>query len=304
MDMPWPALRSLLELSRLGTIAAVAEARGYTPGAVSQQIDALARAAGQPLLERVGRGVRLTEAGAVLAAHAERILQSEEEARRALEAVAGEITGTIRVATFATSATLLIGPSIAAATERHPRLSVMTVELDPDVVAEAVQRGDVDLALGLDYPDAPVVRAPRVEVACLTSERFMLAVSPEAGVPRRMSLRGAAEWGWILSSPQASYGRAIRAACRRVGFEPRVAHEITDTAVSLSMAAQGLGVTAVTEMMLGLSPSSDATTIELEEDVRRDVILLTRRGDEERPMVKAMRTVIEEAVEAVLKSPR
>jgi DNA-binding transcriptional LysR family regulator len=303
MDMPWPALRSLHELSRLGTIAAVAEARGYTPGAVSQQITTLERAVGQPLLERVGRGVQLTDAGTVLVAHAERILQSEEEARRALQAAADEVVGTIRVATFATSAASLLGPSIVTATHRHPRLSVMTVELDPDAVATAVQRGNADLALGLDYPDAPVMRAPGVEFARITSERFALAVPDDRRVRERISLRDAADWGWILPSPATNYGRAVRAACRRAEFEPRVAHEVTDTAVSLSMVAQGLGVTAVTEMMLALSPASRLKTIELKEDLRRDVVLITRAGDSQRPMVRAMWTVIEESVRGALTPP-
>src|SRR5829696_3217571 len=136
MDMQWPALRSLHALARLGTIAAVADATGYTPGAVSQQLAGLERAAGHPLLRRVGRGVQLTEAGAVLAEHAERLLQSEEAARHALETFGDEVAATIRVATFASSAATLLAPSIAAATARHPGLTVQTLEVDVDAVAD------------------------------------------------------------------------------------------------------------------------------------------------------------------------
>lgn len=300
MDMPWPALRSLHELSRMGTIAAVAEARGYTAGAVSQQLASLERAVGQPLLERVGRRVRLTDAGTALVVHAERILRSEEEARRALDAMADEVAGTLRVATFATSAAALLAPSIVKAGRRHPHLTVMTVELDPDAVAGAVQRGTADLALGLDYPDAPVIRAAGVEFARLTSERFALAVPASHGLPRSVALRETEDWGWILPPPDTNYGRAIRAACRRAGFEPNVAHEVTDTVVSLSMVAQGLGVTAVTEMMLALSPATALESVPLREELRRDVVLITRAGDDRRPIVRAMSAIIEESVRDAL----
>src|SRR5919109_1356838 len=244
MDLAWPALRSLRELSRLGTIAAVAEATGYTPGAISQQLAGLERAVGRPLLVRVGRGVRLTDAGAVLAEHAQRLLLSQETARHALEAFGEEIAATIRVATFASS----------AATTEHPRLSVRTLEVDVDAVADFVARGDADLAFGLDYPDAQVPRAPNVELIQVASEPFKLAVPDRWNTPNTIELADAADWDWILPPADTHYGRAARAACRRADFQPRGTHVVTDTAVSQVMVAQGLGTTMVTDMMLALAP--------------------------------------------------
>lgn len=300
MDMPWPALRSLHELARLGTIAAVAEARGYTPGAVSQQLATLERAVGQPLLDRVGRRVQLTDAGVVLVEHAERILRSEDAARHALEAVTREVAGTIRVATFASSAATLLPPSIVAATARHPRLTALTLEVDVDAVTRVVERGDADLAFGLDYPDAPVPRARGVEVLRVATERFMLAVPDVWQMPDAVSLADAADRDWILPPAETNYGRAVRAACRRVEFEPRVTHTVTDTAVSMAMVAQGLGITMVTDMMLALASPIGLRTLRVREDVRRDVVLVRRHGDDARPVVQAMTTVIEETVGAAV----
>src|SRR5919109_156519 len=254
MDLAWPALRSLRELSRLGTIAAVAEATGYTPGAISQQLAGLERAVGRPLLVRVGRGVRLTDAGAVLAEHAQRLLLSQKTARHALEAFGEEVAATIRVATFASSAATLLAPSIAAATTEHPRLSVRTLEVDVDAVADFVARGDADLAFGLDYPDAQVPRAPNVELIQVASEPFKLAVPDRWNTPNTIELADAADWDWILPPADTHYGRAARAACRRADFQPRGTHVVTDTAVSQVMVAQGLGTTMVTDMMLALAP--------------------------------------------------
>jgi DNA-binding transcriptional LysR family regulator len=300
MDMAWPALRSLHELSRLGTIAAVAEATGYTPGAISQQLAGLERAVGRPLLVRVGRGVRLTDAGAVLAEHAERLLRSQEAARHALEAFGDEVAATIRVATFASSAATLLAPSIAAATTEHPRLTVRTLEVDVDAVAELVARGDADLAFGLDYPDAPVPQAPNIELIRVASEHFRLAVPERWNTAATIALADAADWDWILPPAETDYGRAARVACRRAGFEPRVTHVVTDTAVSQVMVAQGLGTTPVTDMMLALAPPSGFRAVQLRDDLRRHVVLVRRTGDSGRPAVQAMTTAIERAVDAAL----
>ena len=300
MDMAWPALRSLHELSRLGTIAAVAEATGYTPGAISQQLAGLERAVGRPLLVRVGRGVRLTDAGAVLAEHAARMLSTERAARHALEAFGDEVAGTLRVATFASSAATLVAPSIAAATTEHPRLAVRTLEVDVDAVAEVVARGDADLGVGLDYPDAPVPRAPNVELIRLASERFRLAVPDQWKTPDIIRLADAVDWDWILPPADTDYGRASRAACRRAGFEPRVTHLVTDTAVSQVMVAQGLGATMATEMMLALAPRGGLRTVQLRDEIRRHVVLVSRAGDTGRPAVQVMTSAIERAVEAAL----
>lgn len=293
--MPWPALRALRELARLGTIAAVADAHGYTPGAVSQQLAALERAAGQPLLERIGRRVQLTQAGTVLLGHAERMLDAEHAARRALEALADDVSGTLRIATFATSAATLLAPSITRLGARHPALRVMTLELDVDAVPDAVERGLADLAIGLDYPDAPVPRSAGVEVVPLGEERFALAVPPGSPLRGPVGLAGTGGLDWILPPEPTHYGRALRTACRRAGVEPRVVHDVTDTAVSLVMVAQGLGVTAVTDMMLALTPQRPRV-VALVEDVRRTLVLIRRPGDAGRPMVRAAQAAVEHVV--------
>src|SRR5437763_6826679 len=90
-------LRLLRELNERGTIAAVADALSYTPSAVSQQLTVLEREAGVPLLGRVGRGVRLTDAGLALADVADDVLAQLEAAEGALAATSGSVAGRVRV---------------------------------------------------------------------------------------------------------------------------------------------------------------------------------------------------------------
>src|SRR6186997_2778954 len=93
-------LRLLSELHQRGTIAAVADALQFTPSAVSQQLAVLEREAGVALLERAGRGVRLTDAALVLADHARGLLDRAEAAEAELAAVAGRVVGRGRIGAF------------------------------------------------------------------------------------------------------------------------------------------------------------------------------------------------------------
>src|SRR3954452_6861710 len=104
-------LRLLHELSERGTIAAVAQALQFTPSAVSQQLAVLEREAGVPLLERAGRGVRLTDPAVVLVRHAAVLLERAELAQAELAAAAGAIAGRARIASFQSVALLLAVPA-------------------------------------------------------------------------------------------------------------------------------------------------------------------------------------------------
>src|ERR671910_905585 len=115
-------LRLLHELHARGTIAAVAEAVRYTPSAVSQQLAVLEREAGVPLLERAGRGVRLTDAAIVLVGHAGALLERAERAEAELAAAAGRIAGRGRIASFQSVAFHIAVPVMQALAREAPDL--------------------------------------------------------------------------------------------------------------------------------------------------------------------------------------
>src|ERR671921_78346 len=115
-------LRLLHELNARGTIAAVADALRFTPSAVSQQLAVLEREAGLPLLERAGRGVRLTDAALVLVEHAEALLERAALAEADLAAAAGSVAGRGRIAAFQSVALQLALPAIEALGRDAPQL--------------------------------------------------------------------------------------------------------------------------------------------------------------------------------------
>ena len=150
----------LRELARLGTIAAVAQAQFCTPSAVSQQLAALEREAGVPLLRRSGRGVVLTAAGADLAERAGGVLALLEEASAALASARAELSGELRIGAFPTAVRTLLPAALVALGAAHPRLELHVTELDPAQVPDALQAGLLDIALVHEYDYVPAEPDP------------------------------------------------------------------------------------------------------------------------------------------------
>src|SRR3954470_14507843 len=121
-------LRLLRELHQRGTIAAVADALQFTPSAVSQQLGMLEREAGVQLLERAGRGVRLTDAALVLVEHAEAMLERAALAEAELAAAEGTVAGRGRIAAFQSVMLRLAVPAMKALAHDAPRLRCELIE--------------------------------------------------------------------------------------------------------------------------------------------------------------------------------
>ena len=148
----------------------------------------------------------------------------------------------------------------------------------------------------MDYPQAPIPRASDVALLVLDTERFSVAVlagSPAQGVP--CSLSDLADRPWILPPEHTSYGRAIRMACRRADFEPRVDHTVTDTASTLSLVAAGLGIAPVTDRMLALRREG-LTRVPLTDRFERTLVLAHRREPAPRPGVLAVIDAIRDSL--------
>src|SRR3954469_12657422 len=144
-------LRLLRELHERGTIAAVADALRFTPSAVSQQLAMLEREAGVRLLERAGRGVRLTDAALVLVDRAEALLEGAGLAEADLAAAAGTVAGRGRIAAFQSVSLRLVMPAIEALAREAPRLRCELVEAEPEDALPALALGDFDLVLGDEW---------------------------------------------------------------------------------------------------------------------------------------------------------
>src|SRR3954449_5948050 len=145
-------LRILREVAARGTFSAAADALHFTQSAVSQQIAALEREAGMPLVERGARGVRLTHAGEVLVRHTDVILARLADAEAELEAIAGLRGGRVRLASFPSAGATIAPAAIARFREGHPGVDVSLVLAEPPDGVEKLRGGEIDVALLIDTP--------------------------------------------------------------------------------------------------------------------------------------------------------
>src|SRR3954452_19324041 len=241
-------LRLLHDLSRLGTIAAVARVHSYTPSAVSQQLSALEREAGVPVLERTGRRVSLTAAGVVLVEHAGIVLAALERTDAALAAAAAGPTGPLRIGAFPTAVRTLLPAALVRLAERHPGLELRVTELDPAQVPAALHEHRLDVGLLHDYDVVPVVPDPALDTVPLLTETVFLAL-PDAWLPAA-ALPGVLPPGgdpldavrdvpWIMASPGTVCHTVILQVCRAAGFVPQGRHHADDFATVLALVAAG-----------------------------------------------------------------
>ncbi|MET7424901.1 LysR family transcriptional regulator [Dactylosporangium sp. NPDC005555] len=237
-------LRLLRDLADRGTIAAVAAAHNYTPSAVSQQLAALEREAGAALLARTGRGVTLTAAGTVLAAHAEDVLAALERATAALAATRTGLSGPLRIGAFPTAMRTLLPGALVALAGEHPALDLTVDELDPALVPARLRDGTLDVALVHDYDLVPIVPDPALDTAPLLEETMYLAAT------RPLELRECRDEPWILAGPGTLCHTMTIRACEAAGFLPRARHHADDFVTVLTLVAAGQGVAVVPSLAL------------------------------------------------------
>jgi DNA-binding transcriptional LysR family regulator len=241
--MDLPKLRVLVELSRLGTMAAVAQATGYGTSAVSQQLAALERQAGVPLLEASGRGVRLTPAGRRLVGHAEGVLAAMTAAELDLAAGA-EPSGLVRIAGFTSALQQYLLFVAAQLAHAHPLVELELQEREPTEVDELLDSDQIDLGFVYDYTLVP--RGGRHIRSLLATSPMMLAVPPDSTVPPRIrtpdDLDGVRNAFWIGNSRDSLDGELAERLCALAGWTPRIRHRVDSLELVIDLVLVGHGV--------------------------------------------------------------
>ena len=237
-------LELLLELSRLGSMREVGEVMHVTTSTVSQQIAALAREAGVPLIEPDGRRVRLTPAGRRLAGHAVTVLAAIQAARRDLDPAAAP-AGTVRVAAFASAVRDLLLPVARILAAQHPEVRLQLLEHEPDEALGLLAGDAVDLALTYDYNLAPVRFGGRLAGQPLGRTRWSLGTPSGPGRERGTALEVFGRYrdhDWIVNSRNTADDEVIRVVAAMAGFEPRITHRADSLDLVEDMILAGLGV--------------------------------------------------------------
>ena len=237
-------LEMLLRLSQVGSMREVSEQLDVTTSTVSQQIAALAREVRTPLLEPVGRRVRLTPAGQRLADHAITILAAVDAARNDLDPTA-DPAGTVRVAGFATAIRRSLLPLMNDLSAQHPNVRLKIHEHEPIEADRLLSRDEVDLVLTYDYNLAPTTTERAVEKAPLWSADWGLGVpsSMAAGGEDATGLfRRHRESGWIVNSRNTADEEVVHTLASMAGFAPTIAHRVDSLELVQDLIRAGLGV--------------------------------------------------------------
>lgn len=242
-------LRVLAAVAREGSVTAAARALHYAQPSVSHHLARLEAEVGVPLVVRHGRGVRVTEAGLLLARRAEEILGRVGAAREEVEALAGLAAGRVRLAAFPSALATLVPDVVARLGRDHPGLDVGLVEAEPPEALAALRRGAVEVALVFEHDRSPADLEGLVAVPVL-AERLHLVTAQDGGpgVSGEASLEPLADADWIAGCERCRADLVAR--CERAGFTPRVAFETDDYVAVQALVAAGAGVSVLPGLAL------------------------------------------------------
>ncbi|MGW1214204.1 LysR family transcriptional regulator [Streptomyces sp. NPDC002499] len=293
-------LRTLDALARHGSVSGAADALHVTTSAVSQQMSKLEREVSQQLLAKNGRGVRLTDAGRLLAEHAARILSQVELAQSDLEAQRGQVVGELRVSAFPTAARGLFPVALADLRAEHPALRVRSTELEPEAGIAGVVRGDLDLAVVLDWYNKPMPLPDGLVKAPVLDDPADLAMPAGHRLAGRdeVDLGELAEDEWITWGEGEFCHEWLMFTLRSRGIEPIVAHRAAETHTQLGLVQAGLGVCIAP--LLGRHPMpAGVVTVPLVQRVRRHVYVVWRADADRRPSIRAAVRALQDAARKV-----
>ncbi|WP_241982527.1 LysR family transcriptional regulator [Cryobacterium sp. HLT2-28] len=155
LDLDSQALRVVQRIAELGSITAAARSLGYSQPAVSQQLKRLEARIGMPVVSRVGRGVRLTEAGRILSRYAVSVTTALDAAAGELGELAGLRSGRVRLASFPSASSTIVPTLLRELATVHPGLQLSYREAEPPEAVQFVRDQAADLAITFSYPGDP-----------------------------------------------------------------------------------------------------------------------------------------------------
>ncbi|WP_416975248.1 LysR family transcriptional regulator [Streptomyces sp. 4F14] len=288
-------LRALHAVSVHGTVGAAAAALGYTSSAVSQQIAKLERETRTVLLEREGRGVRLTDEAWQLADTAQELLAIVERAETGLEERRGLPAGRLTIAAFASAARGLMPSVLADLARRHPALDARLTEVDPHLSVDLAAKGAVDLVIAHDWDIAPLPAPAGLEQAHFGDDLCDLLV-PESHPFAGRTAVTREELGnerWICQPPGRVCHDWLLRTLRSAGHEPDVVHQADENPTLVALVAAGLGVALIPRLGRGPLPPG-VVEVALEPVPVRRLYALWRTGAARRPAIaETVRTLRE-----------
>lgn len=279
-------LRVLAAVAAHGSVTKAAKHLKYSQPAVSHHLARLEAETGARLLQRIGRGIRLTPEGEHLARRAAEIVGRVDTAAAELSAMVGLRTGRVRVAGFQSALAVLVPHAATTLRRDHPGIELHLADAHPQVALNLLRDGQVDVAIIFRYDDT----TPDDIRATHLFDDPMYLLSLQSG----QTLRDHRDSAWIAGCENCR--REFVDACERAGFTPHVAYTSDDVIVEQALVAAGMGVTTMPGLALRThrTPGIEATPLP---DFRRRVYLATYGDPPDPPATTAFVAALHHAVQ-------
>ncbi|APA86910.2 LysR family transcriptional regulator [Paraburkholderia sprentiae WSM5005] len=230
-------LNYLIRVVEAGNITRAAELLHVAQPALGMQIRQLETELGVELLIRHSRGVAASEAGRLLVERAREILGLVESARYDVAALAGKTREYLSVGLTPSVMSVMSPDLIVKAKECIPDLSVSFTENLSYALVDAVEKGELDLALAFDADERT-----GLDYIHLLSEELLFVVAPDqATAEGHISAEDLLGWPLILTGPRDSVRRTLEIAAQAIGMTPDIVFEVQSVAAIKRLVALGLG---------------------------------------------------------------
>jgi DNA-binding transcriptional LysR family regulator len=254
-------LRVLVAVARCGSVTAAARALNYAQPSVSHHLARLEAETGTKLIQRAGRGIRLTDAGRLLAERAAEVIGRLDAAENELAAYTGLRAGRLRLAAFPSALGTIVPAAGAMLREHQPSVDLRLTEAEPPEALRMLRAGYVDVALVFRYA-ADTAGAPSpaddaddgiditegLRERLLLEEQVLLVTSAQADAEPSAELSGYARHRWIAGCDRCRAN--LLRQCALAGFTPKIAFTTDDYIAVQALVAADLGVSTLPALCL------------------------------------------------------
>ena len=314
-------LRVLVAVARHGSVTAAAHALNYAQPSVSHHLARLEAETGTKLVQRAGRGIRLTDAGRLLAERGAEVIGRLDAAENELAVYSGMRAGRLRLAAFPSALGTIVPAAAAMLRERHPSVDLRLTEAEPPEAVRMLRAGYVDVALvfrhepegdAVDDGDAeplPAETGDMREQVLLSEAVHLIMPSAPKGEPL---LAPAVTEIWPADLARLSGQRWIAGCdrcrehllrqCAVAGFTPKVAFTTDDFVAVQALVMAGLGVATLPAMALQAARNPGVRTVRLRGS-RRSVVAVRYGEPPDPPATALLLDVLRVAVSPSVPSP-
>jgi DNA-binding transcriptional LysR family regulator len=279
-------LKVLAAVARHGSVTEAARELHYSQPSVSHHLSRLEAATGVRLVQRVGRGIRLTPEGELLANRATEIVGRVDAATNELAAQVGLRTGRVRLAANASVLSTIVPKAAARLTAAHPGLELSVIDRHPVEALQMLRHGEIEVALVFRHAHAPLEEDGFRVVHVAEDPIYLVSQRPDDSVENHRHS------AWIGGCERCQ--GELAAVCRQHGFSPRIESICDDMVVVQALVAAGTGVATLPGLALRAHRLPDVHTTEIP-DFARQIYTVTYGDPPDPPATVALIQAIQDS---------